>query len=305
MRHSAFAGTLFAVLVAAAVASAQPDAAPSRPAPYSLPWLLRSTAPVTVVRIDETLAFSDGTPAGASATTAVTSLTATYKASPRWVPLFRQSWAHQSVSNGSAALGGRGFSNPLAGVSYVRPLGGPWRSSVMLASTVPIGSGGGDSPDPRAAAAIAAAVPARSAMDNALFAVNYWTVVGGAGVSRVTPELTLQAEVTVLQLTRVRGPQTQDAHRTNFTAGLHAGHFVTPRVSVGAEIRMQRWMTDAAPVRADAAAREQVTFAVGSRLHFKAGTRWLRPGVSYTRALDAPMTRRHYDILQFDLPLAF
>lgn len=307
MRHSGFAGITFVLTMAAANATAQPaaGAAANRPAPYSLPWLLRSTAPATVVRVDETLAFSDSAPAGTSATTAVTSLLATYKASPRWVPVFRLSWIDQSVSAGSTALGGRAFSNPLAGVSYVRPLGGPWRSSLLLSSTVPIGSGGGDSPDRQAAAAIAAAVPARSAMDNALFAVNYWTVIAGAGVSRVTPALTLQAEVTVLQLNRVRGPETQDAHRTNFTTGLHAGHFFTPRLSVGAEIRMQRWMTDAAPVRADAAAREQVTFAIGPRLHFKAGQRWLRPGLSYTRALDAPMSRRHYDIVQLDLPIVF
>jgi hypothetical protein len=307
MRHSGFAGITFVLTMAAASASAQPaaGAATNRPAPYSLPWLLRSTAPVTVFRVDETLAFSDSTPATASATTAVTSLLATYKASPHWVPVIRQSWAHQSVSNGSSAREGGAFSNPLAGVSYVRPLGGPWRSSLMLASTVPIGSGGGDSPDPQAAAAIAAAVPARSAMDNALFAVNYWTVIAGADVSRVTPGLTLQAEVTVFQLTRVRGPETQDAHRTNFTTGLHAGHFFSPRLSVGAEVRMQRWMTNAAPVRADDAAREQLTFAIGPRLHFKAGKRWLRPGLSYTRALDAPMSRRHYDIVQLDLPIAF
>jgi hypothetical protein len=298
-----------AIAAAAASAAAQPETAravaPAPPAPYSVPWLLRSTAPTSVVRIDQTVAFADSAPASASATTAVTSLLATYKASPRWVPIVRQAWIRQSVSEGSTALGGKAFSNPLAGVTYVRPLGGPWRLAVLAASTVPLGSGGGDSPDPEAAAAIAAAVPARSAMDNALFAVNYWTLVTGADVSRVTPGLTLQAEATVFQLTRVRGPQSQDPRRTNLTLGLHAGRFVHRRVSVAAEARMQRWMTEAAPVRADAAAREQFTFALGTRLHLKAGDRWLRPGLSYTRALDAPMSRRHYGIVQLDLPIVF
>src|SRR5262245_54438410 len=85
-----------AVLAAAASGSAQSAA----PAPYSLPWLLRSTAPATVVRVDETFASSDGTLAGDTTTTAVTSLLATYRARPRWVPVVRQAWVHQSVSRG-------------------------------------------------------------------------------------------------------------------------------------------------------------------------------------------------------------
>jgi len=69
---------------------------------------------------------------------------------------------------------------------------------------------------------------------------------------------------------------------------------------------MQRWLTDAAPVRSDPAAREQLTFGIGPRLHFKlAGGRWLRPGLSYSRALDDPMRRKGYDIVQLDVPFAF
>ncbi len=201
---------------------------------------------------------------------------------------------------------GSGFSNPLLGINYLKPLGHGWRLSVFLATAIPIGSGGGDSPNTGAAAAMAAAIPARSAMDNALFAVNYWTVIGGVGLARITPVLTLQAEATVLQLTRARGPETQDGSRTNLTAGVHAGHFFSPRVSVGAELRWQRWMTNAAPVVKDAAAREQLTFAIGPRVHFRvAGRHWLRPGVSYTRALDDPMARKGYDIVQLDVPFAF
>jgi len=118
-------------------------------------------------------------------------------------------------------------------------------------------------------------------------------LIGGLGLARVTRGLTLQAEVTLLQLTRVRGPDSQDASRSNFTAGVHAGHFFSPRLSLGAEVRIQRWLSDAAPVRRDPAAREQLTIGVGPRFHLKlAGKRWLRPGLSYTRALDAPMATR-------------
>jgi hypothetical protein len=292
-----------AVLVAG---TAEADDTPQVPPPYSLPWLLRSTMPGNVVRLDETLAFFNDPASGTAGTTAVTSLLATYKLSPHWVPVFRETWTHNSAPSGGKDPSGSGFSNPLLGVNYLRPLSGGWRLAGFLATTVPIGSGGGDTPDPGAAAANSAAISARSAMDNALFAVNYWTVIVGVAGARVTPQLTLQAEATLLQLTRVRGAESQDGSRTNFTAGLHLGHFFSPHFSLGGELRVQRWMSDAAPVRSDPAAREQFTFGVGPRAHFKIGARsWLRPGLSYSRALDDPMSKKSYDIVQIDAPISF
>jgi hypothetical protein len=285
-------------MLAAADAAAQPPAPP----PYSLPWLLRPAAAGTVVRLDTTFARFDG-PGSTDAGTLAESLIASYRATPRLAPVARLTWIRHSP--GGAAPSGTATSNPLLGASYVRPMPKGWRLSAFGATTIPIGSGGGDAPDARAAAAIARAVPARSAMDNALFAVNYWTLIGGAGAARVTPRLTLQAEATVLQLFRVRGPDTQDTRRTNLTVGVHAGRFFGRRVSVGAELRMQHWLTDAAPVRADTDARETVTAALGPRLHFRLGTRWLRPGVSYTWALDDPLRGQGYGIVQLDVPLAF
>ena len=210
----------------------------------------------------------------------------------------------QLTSRGIAVA--NAVSNRLLGVNYLHPLGGGWRWTGFFASTIPIGSGGGETPDSAKADAQSAAIPARSAMDNSLFAVNYWVVIGGLGLARITQGLTLQAEVTVFQLTRVRGPETQDKSRTNLTAGLHAGHFFSPKVSLGAEVRIQRWLTNAAPVRSDPTARQQVTLGLGPRFHFKLGEkRWLRPGLSYTRAFDDPMKRSGYDVLQVDVPLAF
>ena len=300
MRRLAFALVL-APALAGAQATAPVPAAP-KPAPYSLPWLLRPAAPATVVRVDQTMAFYEDPASGRSGSTYVTGLAATWRLSPRWVPVLRALWVKNDAAAGPS---GSGFANPAVGITYLRPLKGGWRWTAFGASTIPIGAGGGDTPDPGAAAAMAAGAPARSAMDNTLFAVNYWGVVGGLGLARVTPALTLQAEATVFQLTRVRGPETQDASRTNFTAGVHVGHFFSPKVSVGADLRAQRWLSDAAPVRANPSARSQVTFGIGPRFHFQAGRNTLRPGLSYTRALDDPMAARGYDIVQVDLPIAF
>jgi hypothetical protein len=261
--------------------------------------------PGSVLRLDETVAFFEDPASREGGATYVTSLIATYRINPRWVPIFRETFIHNRPPAGGERSASA-FSNPLLGVNYFHPLGGGWRWTGFLASTIPVGSGGGDDPDSAKAAAQNAAIPARSSMDNALFAVNYWTVIGGLGLARITPGLTLHAEVTVLQLTRARGPETQDQSRTNLTAGLHAGHFFSPTVSFGAEVRLQNWLTNAAPVRSDPSARQQVTLALGPRFHFKLDAgRFLRPGLSYTRAFDDPMKKSGYDVVQIDVPFAF
>jgi hypothetical protein len=143
-------------------------------------------------------------------------------------------------------------------------------------------------------------------MDNAMFAVNYFTGIAGMGLGYVAQGFTAQLEATVLQLFRVRGPDTQDARRTNFTAGLHLGYAPAKVLSLGGELRYQRWLTDVAPVRADLTARETVTFAVGPRFHFKVnGKNWIRPGLSYARALDAPLKNSSYHMVQLDVPFVF
>jgi hypothetical protein len=272
------------------------------PPPYSLPWLMRPATAATVVRLDSTYAMFENA-AGATGGTFVESLVASYKASPRLAPVFRVSFIHNDPPG--SAPSGSAVSNPLLGVNYVKPLSGPWRLSLFAASTAPVGSGGGDAPDPGKANAQSAAIAARSAMDNALFAVNYWTVIGGIGAARVTRGLTLQAEATVLQLTRTRGPKTQDSSRTNLTLGLHAGRFFGKAFSLSGELRLQRWLSDAAPVRANPKAQETGTLAFGPRFHWKVAKRTLRPGLSWTRALDDPLKVQGYDILQLDVPIAF
>jgi hypothetical protein len=42
------------------------------------------------------------------------------------------------------------------------------------------------------------------------------------------------------------------------------------------------------------------------RAHFKlSDTIWLRPGISYSRALDDPMNAMNYNIFQLDIPVVF
>lgn len=274
------------------------------PPPYSQPWLLRSAGVATALRVDETVAFYEDPASGGSGTTVVTSFAASRKLGARWAGLARLSFVHNEAAVGPS---GSAFSNLVLGVNYVRSLSASdWRLTCFTAVSLPVGTGAGDDPDPGDAAAVGAAVPARSGMDNTLFAVNYWGVFAGAGAARVTAGLTAQVEMTVMYTRRTRGPESQDRTRTNLTAGVHVGHFFSPRLSLGGELRMQRWLSDAAPARASSQARSQLTFGIGPRLHLKVGPKsWLRPGVSYTRPLDEPMSGRGYDIVQVDAPISF
>lgn len=299
----------FALSVLMIAACAAPAAAgdaktpPPAPAPYSLPWLLRPAAAANVLRVDETVALFADPATGASGSTAVTSLTGSYRAGKRFAPVVRLSWVTNDPSDNKPS--GAAFSNPLVGLTGGASRG-PWRGTGFAAVTLAVGGGGGSNPDAGAAEAVSRAASARSAMDNALFAVNYWTTIVGANVAHVDRNFTVQAEATLLRLTRNRGRVTGDATRTNFTAGVHVGRFLTKQVSVGAELRLQRWLTDAAPVRSNSDARETVTAAIGPRFHIPlANKRALRPGLSWTHAIDRPLMGQSYDMFQLDVPWSF
>jgi hypothetical protein len=279
--------------------AAQPAA--SAPAPYSLPWQLRSVLPATALRSDTAVAFSK--PAGNSASTVATMLAASYKVTPSIAPFARFGFVSNSPPVGDS---GTSLVNPAVGATYGLKLSPELRLGLVLGVTIPVGMGGGDTPDASTAAATKAGVLARSAMDNAMFAVNYFTVFPGAGLAYVSGGLTLQVEATLFQLTRVRGSTKDvDASRTNFTTGLHVGYFLLPALSIGAELRYQRWLANPS-INTDAPTRDNVTMAIGPRAHFKLGDHtWFRPGIAYARGLDNPMTDAKYNIVQVDLPLTF
>jgi hypothetical protein len=296
--------------VASAAASPAPVPAPPPP-PYSLPWQLRPVAAANVIRSDTAFAFYDNG-AGASGSTVATMLLASYKVTPSLAPMVRLGF----VKNDAPATGpdGTSFVNPIVGATYAGKVNA-LRWAGFLGATIPIGMGGGNTPGPGAATADASGIRARSAMDNAMFAVNYFTAIVGGGVAYVDHKVTVQAEATLFQLFRVRGDSaasSTDSTRTNSTIGLHAGVFVIPMLSLGGEIRYQRWLSTPTQLsmgnKVDLAdfAKDTLTVAVGPRAHFAIGNgMWLRPGISYARGIDRPLTDASYNVVQVDLPLYF
>jgi hypothetical protein len=273
-------------------------AAAAKPAKYAAPFQLRPAAAVNAVKFDDSLAISDG------GTTNVTFLSGSYKVAEGWAPFVRVG----AVGNWPKTTGS-GFSvvNPALGVTYARPLNAEFRLAASLTATVPVGMGGGNTPEATSAAASKSGVFARSAMDNAMFAVNDFAVCPGIDLAYVAHDWTVQVEATVLQLTRVRGDKAQpDASKTNLTTGVFVGYFPVSALSVGGELKYQRWLSTPASVTKDAAFRDSLSFDVGARGHFKvAEGKWLRPGIAYTHGIDAPMTTQKYNIAQVDVLLNY
>jgi hypothetical protein len=284
-------------------AKERPARAEPAPPPYSVPWQLRPVAAANVVRSDTTVSFHEL--AGQSASTIASTLLVSYKALPRFAPVLRLAYIHNTP--GANPGSGSAIVNPLVGATSSFELAPGLKLGVFLGFTVPIGQGG-DRPAGMSATAAAAAagINARSAMDNALFAVNYFTAIPGVGLAYTRAGFTAQVEATLLQLTRVRNSNVdRDSSRTNFTGGLHLGAFLIPMVSVGGELRFQRWLSTPAFLTMWPERRETVSFAIGPRGHFKLGSRWLRPGIAYAQGIDAPMKTRKDRIVQVDIPFVF
>jgi hypothetical protein len=284
---------------------------PTPPPPYSIPWQLRPVTVGNVVRSDTSVAFFDN-PMGSGSTVA-TMLLGSYKLLPNLAAIVRMGF----VQNGppGTAPDGQSFVNPVVGAAYSQKVGNSFRFAAFFGATIPVGMGGGSTPDAASSGADNAGIPARSGLDNSMFAVNYTALIPGVDFAYVANKLTLQAEATLFQLLRVRGSDSTgispDSARTNSTVGVHAGYFVLPMLSLGGEMRYQRWLSTPTRivmgVKSDIPSpnMDTVSFAVGPRFHFKVGNTWLRPGVSYAQVIDHPFKDSHYKIFQVDVPFVF
>ena len=289
----------------AAEAAAEPTApAKPKPPPYSLPWQLRPVAPGNVVRLDSSYGFYKNPATDKSGSALATTLLGSYKIIPDLALIARVGLVSNSAPD--PAPGGTAIMNPVVASLYGIKLSPSLKLGLFLGLTVPVGSGGGNNPDKGKQAALGAGIATRSAFDNAMFAVDYFTVFPGVDLAFVQSGLTVQAEATLFKLTKVRGPDAEDDSRVNFTTGLHVGYFLLPALSIGAELRHQRWLSTPTSVKASSAARDTTTVAIGPRFHFKLSeSTWFRPGISLTLPVDDPLKKAEYKIVQLDLPISF
>jgi hypothetical protein len=300
--------SILIVALLARVASADPET-------LSLPWQLQPVTTSNVVRVDSALAaFND--PNGNLDISGTTALSARYQLTERWAPIIRLGVAGNNAPG--AALDGSSLGNPIAGATYTRTIGNR-RLSLLAATTLPIGTGGGNDPDPHSAKTNIASITARPA-DAAMFEVNYLTEIVGADIAYVNRGFTVQAEAMLHQSIRVRGDDSAagtDALRTRAALGAHVGTTLGSRVSLGADLLYQRWLSHpterdlmGARVPIADADLSSLTIAAGVRVHVRAGNASLRPGLSYTRGLGASdrgpmMITNRTNAVTFDLPVLF
>lgn len=258
------------------------------------------------MRFDAAVAGYEDPTSGDSGLTVASMLLGSYKVLPRLSGLVRLPAAQSLPPAGDAAFV---LGNPFVGATLALPVPSPYRLALFGGVTLPVGTGGGTDADPSELAATRAAMASRSAMDNAMFAVNDVALVPGVDLAYLAGGFTAQVEATLLQLVKVRGgANNPDDAKTNLTVGLHLGWFPIPRVSLGTEIRHQRWLSTPRAIAADPTGtlRDTTTVAAGVRVHLElAGKQWLRPGVSYARGLDDPFERAATHVLQIDVPFLF
>jgi hypothetical protein len=300
-------------------AQAPQESAPAAPvAPprthYSIPFMLRPVTVATVIRSDSSFARYENAKAQAgfafvSELLGAVRIPGTGDApGTGFAPIVKLAVVNDSPPG--TATGGFAFVNPLVAASYAFALGSGFRVNTFLGFTIPVGMGGGDKPDAGALDARTVGQAVRSMLENSLFAVNDLAIVPGLDFAYVAQGFTAQLEVTLFQLERVRGSAADpDAAKTNLTGGIHLGYFLADALSIGAELRYQRWLQAPLAVQQNkpGTSVDQLSFGVGPRLHFALGDGvWIRPGVAYTRGFDAPMSRPMNDnIVQLDVPIIF
>jgi hypothetical protein len=302
-----------ALAASAATLTLAPASARADDNPYSLPWQLRPVMATTAVRSDTSFAKYEDKASNGGFTIA-SFLTASYRIpgtsageggkGTGLAPLLRLAIVQDSPPSGN---GGFAVVNPVLGATYGLRFG-DFRAAGFLAFGIPIGMGGGDTPDVGPADARAKGPLARASMDNSFFAVNDFSVVPGVDFAYVAGGLTVQVEATLFQLERVRGSQKQlEASKTNFTTGLHVGYFLAPVISLGGDLRYQRWLNGPFSADINPVTQENLNFGVGPRLHFKlGGDVSIHPGIAYTRGISKEMAAAtpNYHIVQLDIPIA-
>lgn len=303
---------ILASLLLARIAAAEPP--PGEPVPS---WQLHAMTTGNLVQVDSVAAvFRDRQ--GNVDIAHPTTLGVRYQLTDPWAPMIRLAFAGNNAPG--AALDGSSFGNPLVGATYTRGIR-TRRLALFAAVALPVGSGGGNQPDARAARTNAAVVTARPA-DEPAFEVNYATAILGADVAYVNRGFTAQAEVTLLQSVRVRGDETAagaDAFRTRATLGAHVGGFLGRHLSVGADLEYRRWLSH--PTMLDATTDPRfpsagedpstLTASLGVRVHVHVGNASVSPGLSYTRGFDGlaphgPMTiTKQTSAVAISIPVAF
>lgn len=301
MRSSFAAAALLSAATScflAAIAHADPGHAP-----YDTPYALRAPFATTAVRAETAYGLDYGV-----SSTIVQYLTGSYAPSEHLSFFVRGGWVDYLPDTGSE---GTAFTNVAVGAQWAGKLTPALRYAATAGMGLPVGQGGGNSPDAGAAAAIAAGNLARSRLEGStMFSPDDLAAFVGGDLAWVSRGWTLQAEASVFELFRVRGEEADpDANKTNLMAAVHAGYFLFPQLSIGVEVRDHTFLSTPVAVAEGKSSRTWFTAGGGLRAHLELAPHvWFRPGLAYFQPLNDPtpaISAGNYHIVQLDLPISF
>jgi hypothetical protein len=198
-----------------------------------------------------------------------------------------------------------GVSNPAAGATLQLRLPGRLELGLVLGTTLPIGSGGGDTPTrPDALRAMLNGTD----WGGPMFGPNHLDLFEGLRLAASLGRLTVRLRSTLHPALRVRGERNDSLGRwVVFTSsGLSATCALGRMARVLGELAETRFLNhppflgQAPGDRSDHYAVAGLALALGV-----GGGRELRPTVSVARAVDAPKNRRDFRLVEVELALAF
>ncbi len=275
--------------------------APS-PSPIVPSWSMRGMSAAHFVRVEDSV----GIPSvdGQHDIANVTMLGAGVKLSPN-VGLSAKWGITRYMPDGASDV--TAFSNPVVAASFSTDLHPMVRFATSLGLSAPVGSGGGDDPDPAAAAAQKAGAYTRASMDNIYFAVNETAVPLTGDVAFHYRGFTAQLGLALAPLLRSRGQEVlPDPARFAGTAGLSLGYFIVPQLSFLGELRYQRMLSTPEAVAKDPSLRDNTSFALGARGYVPLTEKVsFRPGVAWGMGVEGKLAELHYQLMQADLPVVF
>ncbi len=271
-------------------------------APYTPPFQLRGVIPKPGVRLDTVLGLYQTNDRHEQIT--VILLSGQLRVTEGIALQVR--WGIDSNQTGNDTSR-TGIVNPTLGALVGLPLGHDFRFAASMAVGAPLATGGGDWPDANRVALQREGALARSAMDNVSFSVNDVGFPTGSSLAFVKAGVTAQVDATIIPSVRVKAAATQpDTHKVNSTYGFFLGYLFVRELSIGAELRYQRYLTTPAAVAKDEAARDNLTIALGPRFVLElTESVSLRPAVTYGHGLRGPISQQSFQIVQLDLPVSF
>ncbi len=217
-----------------------------------------------------------------------------------WLTTFaRVGWVHDAPSGATSA---NALANPAAGLSLQLPVSKRLTLGGSLGATAPLGSGGGDRPNPAAMKAWVSSFD----WGGATFAVNHVDVFGGARADYTVGPVTLQLESTLHQLTRVRGETVDPIGAAVTMTGSQAtiAYTILPNVTLSTAMYESRVWNTPTCIRESPDSRADYFVMAGATLDLRIRGLAIAPGFVYARALDLPLVREKFQVVELDLGVA-